>query len=132
MVNAPDDVAPGRGVLNSIRGLADSLLATAHDRLELFTVELHEEKFRVIQLFIWISAAIFSAMLAICFASLTIVYLFWESARLAVLVGFTVLYGGGFVAIVVYCRRFIARYPRPFRATLAELQQDRACIRPEN
>ena len=132
MVHASDGVAPGRGLLNSVRGLADSLLESARDRLELFTIELHEEKFRVIQLFIWISAAIFSAVLAITFASLTIVYLFWESARLAVLGGFTVLYGGGFVAIIVYCRRFIARQPRPFQATLAELQQDRECIRPEN
>lgn len=132
MVHASDDVAPGRGVLNSIRGLADGLLESTRDRLELFTIELQEEKFRVIQLFIWISAAIFSAMLAITFASLTIVYLFWESARLAVLTGFTVVYGGGFVAIVIYCRRFIAQHPRPFRATLAELDQDRACIRPEN
>lgn len=132
MVNASDDVTPGRGVLNSIRGLADGLLESTRDRLELFTIELQEEKFRVIQLFIWISAAIFSAMLAITFASLTIVYLFWESARLAVLTGFTVVYGGGFVAIVIYCRRFIAQHPRPFRATLAELDQDRACIRPEN
>ena len=80
MVRAPESVA-GRGLLGSLRGLADGLIEGVRDRLELFALELHEEKFRVIQLFIWISAAIFSAILAITFASLTIVYLFWDTAH---------------------------------------------------
>ena len=132
MVRAGDSESGGAGLLSSIRGLADGLLDTVRDRLELFALELHEEKFRVIQLFIWISAAIFSAILAITFVSLTIVYLFWESARLAVLGGFAAVYTGGFVAILVYCRKFIARQPKPFQSTLAELRQDRLCIRPPN
>lgn len=120
------------GLLGSIRGLADGLLDSARERLELFALELHEEKFRAIQLIIWISIAAFSAILAVTFASLAIVYLFWESARLAVLGGFAVLYGAAFVWIVFYCRRLIARQPKPFEGTIAELQQDRACIRPRN
>jgi uncharacterized membrane protein YqjE len=131
MVSAPDSAA-GRGLLGSLRGLADGVIQGVRDRLELFAIEFHEEKFRVIQLFIWISAAIFSAILAITFASLTIVYLFWDTARIAVLVGFTLLYGGGFVAILLYCKKVIARQPRPFQSTIAELQQDRTCIRPQN
>ena len=132
MVRADETPPAAGGLLNSIRGLADGLIETAHDRLELFALELHEEKFRVIQLFIWISAAVFSAILAITFASLTIVYLFWETARLAVLGGFTLFYGAIFVGVLGYCRKFIARQPRPFQSTLTELQQDRACIRPRN
>lgn len=128
-----DTPAPAAGgLLGSIRGLADSLLGAARERLELLTIELHEEKFRLIQIFIWISAAVFAAMLAIAFASLTIVVLFWESARVPVLIGFTLLYGGAFLGIVHYLRGFIERQPRPFQGTLAELQQDRACIRPQS
>lgn len=124
--------APATGLLGSLRGLTDNLLSSAHERIELLALELHEEKFRVIQLFIWISIAIFSAILAITFASLAVVYLFWESARLAVLTGFAVLYAIVFASIVVYCRKVIARQPKPFEGTLAELQNDRACIRPRN
>lgn len=124
--------APATGLLGSLRGLTDNLLSSAHERLELLALELHEEKFRAIQLFIWISIAIFSAILAITFASLAVVYLFWESARLAVLTGFAVLYAIVFASIVVYCRKVIARQPKPFEGTLAELQNDRACIRPRN
>lgn len=120
------------GLLGSIRGLADGLLGSARDRLELLSIELHEEKFRAIQLFIWISAAIFSAILAITFVSLTIVFLFWDTARLTVLGGFALLYGGAFFVILASVKKFIKRQPRPFQATLAELQQDRTCIRPQN
>ena len=117
------------GFIASFRTLGDSLLAGVQDRLELFTVELQEEKLRLIQTFIWISVAVFTGMMAIAFASLTLVYLFWESARLAVLGGLTVFYAGTLVAIIIAFRRFLARQPHPFAATLHEIGEDRACIR---
>ena len=120
------------GFLHSLRALGDGLLATVQDRLELFSVELQEEKFRLIQIFVWISAAIFTGMMALAFASFTLVYLFWPSARLAVLGGLTVFYAGAMVAIVIAFRRFLARQPRPFSATRQEIGKDRTCIRNES
>ena len=120
------------GLLGSVRGLVDSALFSARERLELFSLELREEKLRFVQLLIWVAAAAFSAILAITFASLAVVYLFWETARLAVLVALAVVYAGGFVAILMQCRKMIARQPRPFDATIAELTQDRACIPRDN
>jgi len=120
------------GFLHSLRALGDGLLATVQDRLELFSVELQEEKFRLIQMFVWISAAVFTGMLAVTFASLTLVYLFWDTARLAVLSGLTVFYAGALVAIIIALRRFIARQPQPFSATREEIGEDRACIRNES
>jgi uncharacterized membrane protein YqjE len=117
------------GFLNSLRSLGDSLLGTIQDRLELFGMELQEEKFRLIQIFIWISAAIFTGMMAITFASIALVYLFWESARLPVLIGLTVLYSGALVVIVLAFRRYLARQPAPFNDTLGEIGKDRECIR---
>jgi uncharacterized membrane protein YqjE len=123
------DTPASVGFLGSFRALGDSLLATVQDRLDLLSVELQEEKFRLIQTFIWISAAVFTGMMAVAFASLTLVYLFWESARLAVLGGLTVFYVGALVAIVIAFRRFIARQPKPFSATRQEIGEDRSCIR---
>ena len=120
---------PSSGFLGSLRTLGDGLLGTVQDRLELFAVELQEEKFRLIQIYVWISAAIFTGMMTVTFASLTLVYLFWESARLAVLGALTVAYAGILVAIVIAFRRYIARQPRPFLATRQEIGKDRACIR---
>lgn len=118
-----------RGLLGSLRDLGDNVLGTVQDRLELFSVELQEEKYRLIQIFIWISAALFSAMLAITFASITLVYLFWDTARLAVLGGLALFYTAVLAVIIVLLCRFIARQPLPFSATQEELQKDRACIR---
>jgi uncharacterized membrane protein YqjE len=127
-VGAP---VPG-GLLGSLRSLLESLLSSAQGRLELLALELHEEKFRLIEIFIWISAAVFSAVLAITFASVAVVYLFWESARLAVLTGFALFYSAAFLLIVRSFRRYIKRQPKPFEGTIAELKNDRACIRPES
>ena len=116
------------GFLASFRVVGESLLAGVQDRVELVSVELQEEKSRLIQTFCWISAAMFASAMALTFASLTLVYLFWDTARLGVLVGLTVVYAGAATAIILAFRRYLARQPRPFAATIEELTEDRACI----
>jgi uncharacterized membrane protein YqjE len=115
--------------MGSLRSLSDGLLASMEDRLELFSAELQEEKFRLIQTVIWICAAAFTGMMAIIFASLTLVYLFWDSARIGVLVGFAAMYAAALVAVIIAFRRFLARQPQPFEGTLREIREDRTCIR---
>ena len=116
------------GLLDTLRALGDSLLGSLHDRLELISVEVQEEKHRLIRTFVWISAAIFTGMMAIAFASLTLVVYFWDTARVAALGGLTLLYTGAVVAIVLALRRHLKRQPGPFAATLEEFKADRACI----
>jgi uncharacterized membrane protein YqjE len=123
---------PSAGILHAVRTFADSLLATVEDRIELVSVELQEEKFRLIKIFIWISAAIFTAVMAIMFASITVVYLLWDSARLAALIGLTAVYAAAAAAIVVAFRGYIARQPKPFAATLQEIKSDRSTIQAGN
>jgi uncharacterized membrane protein YqjE len=120
------------GILSSLRSLGDGLLACAQDRIELVSIELQEEKCRLIRIFVWVSAVVFLGMMAIVFGSLTMVYLFWESARLAVLGGLAAFYAGACVVIIVAFRRHLARQPDPFSATQQELAEDRACIRNKN
>jgi uncharacterized membrane protein YqjE len=120
------------GVINSLRVLGESLIAGLRDRIELLSVELQEEKFRLIQLTLWFIAAVFTGMLAITFASITLVYFFWESSRLAVLGGLTVFYTAALIAVIIRLRRFIASQPAPFEATRRELEEDIACIRKPN
>jgi len=117
------------GFVGSLQSLADGLLGSFQDRIELFSIEQQEEKFCLIRTFIWICAAVLTGGLAAAFASITLVYLFWESARLAVLGGLAALYAGALVAIVIAFRRHLARRPRPLAATLLEIEEDRACIR---
>jgi uncharacterized membrane protein YqjE len=121
-----------RGFIGSLANLCAGLVASAEDRLKLLSLELHEEKIRLIQIGIWISAAVFTGMMAVAFTSLTVVFLFWESARVLVLGAFAVFYSLAVVAIIVLFRRHLASQPKPFAATLEELKEDRTCIQPEN
>jgi uncharacterized membrane protein YqjE len=120
------------GLLGAVRSLVDNLLGSVHDRIELISLELQEEKQRLIQLFVWISVAVFTGMMALAFASFTLVFLFWESARLIALGALTLLYTGGAVAAIVMLRKQIARQAKPFAASLQELRNDRACIPTES
>jgi uncharacterized membrane protein YqjE len=128
-----DTRTPGpSGLLGSLRGLADSLLGSAHDRLQLLAVELQEEKHRLIQIFVWISAIVFLAMLALVFGSLAIVVYWWETARVAVVCSLAAVYTVALIVVVLGFRRYVKRQTKPFAATLGELRQDRECIRAEN
>ncbi len=120
------------GLLGSLRALGDGLLAGVQGRLELFSIELQEEKFRLIRTVVWVAAAVFLGMLALVFASLTVVYLFWDSARLAVLGGLALFHAGALAVVLLALRRFLARQPAPFAATLHEFAKDRACIHKQN
>jgi uncharacterized membrane protein YqjE len=127
-----ENSAPGRGLLGSLRGLADGMVGSVHDRLQLLAIELEEEKDRLIQILVWLAAIAALGFLALIFASLVLVFVFWETARVAVVVGLAAAYIIGFVAVLMAFRRYLARQPKPFAATLNELQEDRACIREES
>ena len=126
-MQAAPPAAPG--FVGTLRALGESLLAAAQERLELFALELQEEKFRLIQTLVWICAVMFTAMMALIFASLVLVFCFWDSARLGVLVGLTAFYTIALGSIIVAFRRFAARQPLPFNATRQEMAEDRTCIR---
>jgi uncharacterized membrane protein YqjE len=120
------------GLLDSASAFGSSLLATVQSRAELLSLELQEEKLRLTQMFIWASIATFAGTMAATFATLTVVYLCWESGRLAVLASFAVLYSAATVGLVVAFRRFLRRAGPPLAATRAELEADAQCIRRPN
>lgn len=120
------------GLLGSLRGFADGLLGSVQDRVELLSIELHEEKHRLIQIIVWISAVVLCGVLAVVFASLALVFWFWDTARVEVTGALALTYGGAFLAVLWYFRRYLARQPRPFAGTLSELKNDRTCIQPQS
>jgi uncharacterized membrane protein YqjE len=127
-----DTSAAGSGLLGSLRSLTDSLLGSVQDRVQLLGVELQEEKQRLVQILVWLAAIVSLGFLALIFASVALVIAFWDTARLATTVGLAVAYLAGLIVLVVLFKRYLARQPTPFNATLSELRDDRACIQPEN
>jgi uncharacterized membrane protein YqjE len=120
------------GILTSLRNLGEGLLTSVQDRVELVSLELQEEKLRLTETMVWIGAAIVAIAMALIFVSLTLVYLCGQNLRLAALAALALAYSVTAVAIVAAFRRHLARQPRPFAATIAELQEDRSCIHKGN
>lgn len=118
-------------LLGSWRALGRGLVDGLRDRAELAALELQQEKLRMIQTFIWINAFLFATAMALAFASLSVVYLFWDHALLAltVLAG---LYAGAAIAAGMVLRRQVDQQPRPFDATIAELEEDSRCFPPQD
>lgn len=122
------DPAPTR-LGESLKGFADSGLATIQTRLELFSVELKEEKLRA-------GSFLFDTVLAALFVGFGFVFLmtfltvlFWDSHRLLALGLATT---GLFIAGVWAATRAAARLragSKLFSASLAEIAHDREALR---
>jgi uncharacterized membrane protein YqjE len=126
-----DGSGSSSGFTDSLAGLGDNLLGTLQERIELISIELQEEKCRLMRLIVWMSAAVFAGVMTLSFATLGVVYLFWESARLGVLAGFTMVYGAVFAWVIVALRTSFGQ-SRPLEATIRTLKEDRECIRRRN
>jgi len=118
--------------MSSLRSLGDNLLGALQSRLTLFSIELHEERLRLAQFVIWLTAALFTGVMALAFVSLALAFWLWQSSPLLAVTVLAGVYLVGFVVVAVAFRRYLARQPRPFDATIQELEKDRQCIRENN
>ncbi len=116
---------PRRGVFESLRRLCDTGLSLLQNRVELFAVEVQEEKERLVRILVLAAVAVFLVNMAAMALTLAVVFLAGESARGPVLIGLTVIYLGAAVAAFVVLRRHLRSAPPPFNATISELKKDR-------
>jgi uncharacterized membrane protein YqjE len=119
------------GILEKLRSSVDGGLALAENRLEIFGVELHEEKCRLVEMFIWASALIAFGMMALTLLTFVVVVLFWDNARVPAL---GILSGLYVLAALLAWRGLNARLNNStsFSGTLGELRKDRECLRTGN
>lgn len=122
-----DENSPASGTWDSAKRILDTVLATAQNRLELFTVELEEEKIRLVEILVLAAAAAIFGLMALTLLTFTVVVLFWENGRMAVLGGLCLLYlGAGVWTWRILQARLKAR--SAFAETIAELRKDRECL----
>ncbi len=117
------------GLRNFLKAVASNLAGIIRSRLELFSTELAEEGYRLVQMLIWATAAIFSGIMAFILINITVVYLFWEDARLAVLISLTLFYTLLLAAIAIGFTRYLKRQRPPFSETIHEFKKDYECFR---
>lgn len=122
---------PKPGVWASLKRTLDTLLATAQNRMELFAVELQEEKCRVVEAMLCAAAVAAFGMMTLSLVTFTVVVLFWENGRLAALAGLGVLYLVG-TALAWRALQSRLNAGSAFAGTVEELKKDRACLPTDN
>lgn len=76
-----------RGISASLRRLATRSLGVLTNRLELFLLELREEQGRILSLLLLAVAIGVLSLLTLILISFALVVLFWNTARMPVLLG---------------------------------------------
>jgi uncharacterized membrane protein YqjE len=123
--------APPRGPIESLRSMGSTLAALAQTRLELALVELREEGERRKAMLVLGAVAGVFLTLALLLLAFLVVVAFWETHRMAAILGVTVIYGGVGFGALLRLRASQAAAPSPFEATLAELRKDIEALRGE-
>jgi uncharacterized membrane protein YqjE len=118
------------GLLESAQNLIAGLLDLGRTRVELFSTELREELARLAVTLIGGLAILILALFGIAFAAAAAILAVAPEHRVWATVAVAVFFflAAGVVALKV--RRLVANKPRPFDATLAELQRDVKAIKP--
>lgn len=117
-----------RDLRGAVGRLATALLDAGRTRLELATVEFEEARARAAENLVLVLVAAAAFAFALLAASMLIVVLFWDTYRIAALVGMTLVY----LLIGVFALWRLSEHkkadPPAFAATLAELERDRVFL----
>ena len=127
-----EDPPPQAGIFDSARKLGRTGVAVLRNRLELFSVELEEQKVRLVRLLILAGAAIFLANTALLAFSAMLVFLSGERARVGVLITLSVLYAAGALWAFLVLRKEMRTAPQPFQESVSELKKDTEWLHPHN
>lgn len=125
-----DNPPPRAGFVESLRKVGRTGMAVLQNRLELFSVELEEQRIQLVRILLLSGAAIFLGNTALLALSATIVFLAKERARVAVLVGLTVVYVLAAVWAFLALRKALRSAPPPFQDTMSELKKDGDWLNP--
>jgi len=104
---------------------SQTLLSIVATRVELFALELNQEKNEFLKILVWLGGALFFGALAVIILTLLIILLFWSTEwRYWAFAVVLLVYGGASLFFVFKLLRRLNYGPVPFAASLEELQKD--------
>ena len=124
-VAAAPDSGPVSGLFRSIANLVATVIAIAQTRLELLTTDLKEEMHHVAGILVWTLIALLAALIGLFLGALAIIFVFWDTHRLAAAVAVTSAFFVIAAGAGIMLRIKIRTKPRMLDATLSELAKDR-------
>ena len=127
-----EDAPPTEGgIFATVTRLFQRLCDLAENRLELFLVELKEERLRLFDALFLFAMGIVFAMMTLFMVTLTVLVIFWDTHRMLVVALVTLAYGIAATVTIVTLRNRLLRW-RAFSTTLEQFKKDRACFKPPN
>ena len=124
-----DGESSSGGIVGGAKRLGHSVLGLLRTRIELFAVELQEEKLRAIELLAWLTVGITLAVAAILLVIGTLALFLWQRAGYAGLMGLAAGVSVAAAGVFLFLRRRIVSGPAPFSGTVGEFQKDMECLR---
>ncbi|HBP5520397.1 TPA: phage holin family protein [Pseudomonas aeruginosa] len=121
------DPAGGRP---SLRRFGAAFLGLLHGHVELFGIELQEQKANTLRLLLFAGLALVFALLLLVGLSLLVLIVFWDTNRLAAALGLCLFYVIGSLFCGWRLYQSINDESSPFSATLEELANDRERLLP--
>ena len=112
-------------MLGPARELARALLSFAETRARLAATELEEQSIRLVEILLWVGAALFFFGVTLLFVAVLIVLHFWDSDRLLAAGLIAALFAGAGVVSALIVRARMRARPKFLAATLTELQRDK-------
>ncbi len=122
---------PKPGITRSVRELAATAVALAHNRIELATTELELAARFATQRLAWTLGAVGLAVLTLAMLSAFVLVLAWDSHRVVAAAGLTLCYGLGAAGCWAMARRAERRAPALLSGTIGELKRDVGGLRGE-
>jgi uncharacterized membrane protein YqjE len=121
----PGESTPG--VFESLGRLLKTVIVIAHNRLELFLVEVQEERWRFFNALLLAGVVLILELMTLMAATITIVVICVKADRLDLVVALVLVY---LAATIFSLWRLHTRLKNwvPFSATLAEIKKDKACL----
>jgi uncharacterized membrane protein YqjE len=116
---------PASDQTSSPRRLGAAFLGLLHSHVELFGIELQEQKARTLSLLLFAGLALVFALLLLTGLSALLLIVLWDSYRLAGIVGLCVFYLLAALFCALRLKAAIFDESSPFNATLEELANDR-------
>ena len=115
------------GLFESIRRLGTTVIAIFQNRLELFTVELQEERIRIFDALLLMAIMVVLGFLGLVTATVAVMICLWHHFGMAGLLVLSGVYLLG--AMLIYCqlRRRLKSWSF-LSGTMSELKKDCACF----
>ena len=124
----PDSADSSTG--SSSRRLGAAMLGLLQSHVELFGIELQEQKSRTVSLLLFAGLALVFALLALVALSGLILILLWDNYRMAGMIGLATFYVLAGIFCALRLKAAVFDESSPFSGTLEELGNDRERLLP--